>query len=112
MVVWGLMVNSDDKPVWPDPVRPCCIFTVSQGIAATVTARPDTQIETERGAVITRGPSVTSYLSVFEAQQQFKDPPLNLFTYSAQHWPLFIRISPVLFYFILLSKLSSFRFGL
>lgn len=32
------MVNGGDKPVWPDPVRPCCIFTVSQGIAATVTA--------------------------------------------------------------------------
>lgn len=30
------MVNSGDKSVWPDPVSPCCILTVSQGIAATV----------------------------------------------------------------------------
>lgn len=46
------MLNGDDKSVWPDPVSPCCIFTVSQGIAATVTAHQAREIETEKG---TRG---------------------------------------------------------
>lgn len=39
MVVWGLMLSGDDKSVWPDPASPRCIFAVSPGIAATVTAR-------------------------------------------------------------------------
>ena len=36
--------------MWPDPVSPCCIFTVSPGIAATVTTH-QAEIERERGAV-------------------------------------------------------------
>lgn len=51
MVVWGLMLNGGDKSVWPDPVSPCCIFAVSQGIAATVTAHQAREIEIEKGAV-------------------------------------------------------------
>lgn len=39
------MLNGDDKSVWPEPVSPCCIFTVSQGIAATVTAHQAREIE-------------------------------------------------------------------
>ncbi len=51
MVVWGLMLNGDDKSVWPGPVSPGCIFTVSQGIAATVTAHQAGEIEIEKGTV-------------------------------------------------------------
>lgn len=40
MVVCGLTLNGGDKSVWPDPVSPCYIFTVSQGTAVTVTAHP------------------------------------------------------------------------
>lgn len=45
------MLNGDDKSVWPDPASPCCIFTVSQGIAATVTAHQVWEIETEKATV-------------------------------------------------------------
>lgn len=49
MVVWHLMLNSDDKSVWPGPASPCCIFTVSQGIATTVTAHQARAMGTESG---------------------------------------------------------------
>lgn len=44
------MMNGGDKSAWPDPVSPCCIFTVSQGIAATVTAHHAREIEVAKGA--------------------------------------------------------------
>lgn len=42
------MLNGGDKSVWPDPVSPCCIFTVSLGIAATVTAHHAGEIEIQK----------------------------------------------------------------
>lgn len=39
------MMNGGDKSAWPDPVSPCCIFTVSQGIVATVTAHQPAEIK-------------------------------------------------------------------
>lgn len=45
------MVNGGDKSVWPDPVSPCCIFTVSLGIAATVTAHHAREIEIEKAVL-------------------------------------------------------------
>lgn len=82
MVVWGLMLNGDDKSVWPDPVSPGCIFTVSQGIAATVTAHQAGEIENrERGSEGRREKDISFFiLSVlFSAQKIYFNLSLPVF---------------------------------
>lgn len=87
------MLSGDDKSVWPDPVSPGCIFTVSQGIAATVTACQAGEIEsTERGTEGRREKDIGFFILclLFSAKKIYHNLPLPVFpSYrGVQRWHL------------------------